>query len=125
MTVSEVLENYNEENQNDISEKLKKLWISELDKKIAGELNQNREGLKSDFYSIEKDELFILNAPTEYDEIYLVYLKMKTDYYLGETERYNNSAKIYNNLYFEMGNFISRSFKKRNNTFLKVALNND
>lgn len=125
MTVSEVLENYNEENQNDISEKLKKLWISELDKKIAGELNQNREGLKSDFYSIEKDELFILNAPTEYDEIYSVYLKMKTDYYLGETERYNNSAKIYNNLYFEMGNFISRSFKKRNNTFLKVALNND
>ncbi|MBR3789539.1 MAG: hypothetical protein IKJ86_06075 [Clostridia bacterium] len=125
MTVSEVLENYNEENQNDISEKLKKLWISELDKKIAGELNQNREGLKSDFYSIEKDELFILNAPTEYDEIYLVYLKMKTDYYLGETERYNNSAKIYNNLYFEMGNFISRSFKKRNNTSLKVALNND
>jgi hypothetical protein len=125
MTVSEVLENYNEENQNDISEKLKKLWISELDKKIAGELNQNREGLKSDFYSIEKDELFILNAPTEYDEIYSVYLKMKTDYYLGETERYNNSAKIYNNLYFEMGNFISRSFKKKNNTSLKVALNND
>ena len=125
MTVSEVLENYNEENQNDISEKLKKLCISELDKKIAGELNQNREGLKSDFYSIEKDELFILNAPTEYDEIYSVYLKMKTDYYLGETERYNNSAKIYNNLYFEMGNFISRSFKKKNNTSLKVALNND
>lgn len=125
MTVSEVLENYNEENQNDISEKLKKLWISELDKKIAGELNQNREGLNSDFYSIEKDELFILNAPTEYDEIYSVYLKMKTDYYLGETERYNNSAKIYNNLYFEMGNFISRSFKKKNNTSLKVALNND
>ena len=125
MTVSEVLENYNEENQNDISEKLKKLWISELDKKIAGELNQNREGLKSDFYSIEKDELFILNAPTEYDEIYSVYLKMKTDYYLGETERYNNSAKIYNNLYFEMGNFISRSFKKKNNTSLKVAFNND
>jgi hypothetical protein len=50
---------------------------------------------------------------------------MKTDYYLGETERYNNSAKIYNNLYFEMGNFISRSFKKKNNTSLKVALNND
>ena len=125
MTVSEVLENYNEENQNDISEKLKKLWISELDKKIAGELNQNREGLKSDFYSIEKDELFILNAPTEYDEIYSVYLKMKTDYYLGETERYNNSVKIYNNLYFEMGNFISRNYKIKENISLKVAPGND
>lgn len=125
MTVSEVLENYNEENQNDISEKLKKLWISELDKKIASELNKNREKLKSDFYSIEKDNSFSLNAPVEYDEIYSVYLKMKTDYYLGETERYNNSAKIYNHLFFEMGNFISRNFRKKNKVSLKVELNND
>lgn len=125
MTVSEVLENYNEENQNDISEKLKKLWISELDKKIVSELNKNREKLKSDFYSIEKDNSFSLNAPVEYDEIYSVYLKMKTDYYLGETERYNNSAKIYNHLFFEMGNFISRNFRKKNKVSLKVELNND
>lgn len=125
MTVSEVLENYNEENQNDISEKLKKLWISELDKKIASELNKNREKLKSDFYSIEKDNSFSLNAPVEYDEIYSVYLKMKTDYYLGETERYNNSAKIYNHLFFEMWNFISRNFRKKNKVSLKVELNND
>lgn len=124
MTVSEVLENYNEENQNDISEKLKKLWISELDKKIVSELTKNYEGFKSDFYTLEKDDSFILNAPTEYDEIYSLYLKMKSDYYLGETERYNNSAKIYNRLYYELGNFISRSFKKKKNISLKVELNN-
>ncbi len=124
MTVSEVLENYNEENLNDISEKLKKLWISELDKKIVSELTKNYEGFKSGFYTLEKDDSFILNAPTEYDEIYSIYLKMKSDYYLGETERYNNSAKIYNRLYYELGNFISRSFKKKNNISLKVELNN-
>lgn len=124
MTVSEVLENYNEENQSDISEKLKKLWISELDKKIVSELTKNYEGFKSDFYTLEKDDSFILNAPTEYDEIYSLYLKMKSDYYLGETERYNNSAKIYNRLYYELGNFISRSFKKKKNISLKVELNN-
>ena len=122
MTVSEVLEIYIEENQNDIP---KKLWISELDKKIAGELNKNRVDLKTDFYSKEKDDSFVLNAPEQYDEIYSVYLKMKTDYYLGETERYNNSAKIYNHLYFEIGNFISRNFKIKNKNFLKVGLNGD
>lgn len=125
MTVSEVLENYNEENQNDISENSKKRWISEIDKKIVSELIKNREGLSCEFYSTKKDDSFVLNAPEEYDEVYSVYLKMKTDYYLGETERYNNSAKIFNHLYFEMGNFISRNFKKTENISLKVALNND
>lgn len=125
MTVSEVLENYNEENQNDISENSKKRWISEIDKKIVCELNRNRETLCDEFYSVKKNNSFVLNAPEEYDEIYSVYLKMKTDFYLGETERYNNSAKIFNHLYFEMANFISRNFKKKEKISLKVVLNND
>ena len=125
MTVSEVLENYNEENQNDISENSKKRWISEIDKKIVCELNKNRKNLNSDFYSIEKSDAFILNAPEEYDEIYSVYLKMKTDYHLGETERYNNSSKFFNHLYFEMGNFISRNFKIKEKNSLKVEISND
>ena len=41
MTVSEVLENYNEENQNDISENSKKRWISEIDKKINPSAEEN------------------------------------------------------------------------------------
>ena len=125
MTVSEVLENYNEENQNDISENSKKRWISEIDKKIVCELNRNRETLCDEFYSVKKNDSFVLNAPEEYDEIYSVYLKMKTDFYLGETERYNNSAKIFNHLYFEMANFISRNFKKKEKISFKVVLNND
>ena len=119
MTVSEVLENYNEENQNDISENSKKRWISEIDKKIVCELNRNRETLCDEFYSVKKNDSFVLNAPEEYDEIYSVYLKMKTDFYLGETERYNNSAKIFNHLYFEMANFISRNFKRFVQTWRK------
>ena len=125
MTVSEVLENYYEENQNDISENSKKRWISEIDKKIVCELNRNRETLCDEFYSVKKNDSFVLNAPEEYDEIYSVYLKMKTDFYLGETERYNNSAKIFNHLYFEMANFISRNFKKKEKISFKVVLNND
>ncbi|MBE6747908.1 MAG: hypothetical protein E7557_01605 [Ruminococcaceae bacterium] len=124
MTASEVLEIYNLENQNDVSEKLKKLWISELDKKIVGELNKGRENLRETYYTPESDISFKLNAPTEYSEIYLVYLKMKTDYLLGETGRYNNSAMIFNRLYFEMSNFISRNFKTIKNNSLKVELNN-
>ena len=41
-----------------------------------------------------------LLAPYPYDELYVAYLKMKIDEENGETQRYNNSATIFNS-YFE------------------------
>ena len=42
-----------------------------------------------------------LLAPYPYDELYVAYLKMKIDEENGETQRYNNSATMYNAYYDE------------------------
>lgn len=124
MTVTEVLELYYEEHQNDISENMLLGWIAELDSKIAGELNKGREGLSETAFLKDMETSFTLNAPKEYGEIYTVYLNMRTAYFLGEIERYNNSAKLFNRLSFEMSNFISRNYKLKEKRKIKVELNN-
>ena len=77
MTVEKVLEFFDKETENDVPLELKEQWISELDKKIASELNKGRAGLNFDAYMPGDDASTQLNAPEEYSEIYLIYLKMK------------------------------------------------
>jgi hypothetical protein len=124
MTVAEVLELYYEEHQNDISENMLLGWIAELDTKIVSELNKGREGLSEQAFLKDMETSFTLNAPKEYSEIYTVYLSMRTAYFLGEIERYNNSAMLFNRLSFEMSNFISRNYKLKDNRKIKVEFNN-
>lgn len=124
MTVEKVLELFDKETENDVPLELKEQWISELDKKIAGELNTGRAGLTYEVYNPGDDISTQLNAPKEYSEIYLIYLKMKMNYMLSEIERYNNSAAVFNRLFYEMSNYISRNFKFHKKNSIKVELNN-
>lgn len=124
MTVFNVLQTFDSENENDISLDLKEKWISELDVKIVGELTSVREGLKTEAYTPEDDITAELAAPEEYGEIYVVYLKMKMDYMLSEINRYNNSASLFNRLYYEMANMISRNYKVKSRNSIKVAFGN-
>ncbi len=124
MTVLKVLEIFDEENENDISDDIKKRWLSELDLKIVGELNKNRDGLSKVGYTVEENDATELNAPEEFSEIYIIYLKMKMNYMLCEIERYNNSASLFNRLFYEMANYISRNFKMSIKNSVKVELNN-
>lgn len=123
MTVLKVLELFDSETENDISVEMKKQWISELDLKISCELNKNRQGLFSEAYTPSKGDETELLAVGEYAEIYVAYLRMKMNYILSETERYNNSAAIFNRLYYELSNYISRNFKYGRNNSVKVELN--
>lgn len=124
MTILKVLEIFDEENENDISEDIKKRWLSELDLKIVSELNKNRDGLSKVGYTVEENDATELNAPEEFSEIYIIYLKMKMNYMLCEIERYNNSASLFNRLFYEMANYISRNFKMSIKNSVKVELNN-
>ncbi len=124
MTVEKVLELFDKETENDVPVELKEQWISELDKKIASELNKDRAGLTYEAYNPDDNISTKLNAPEEYSEIYIIYLKMKMNYMLSEIERYNNSASVFNRLFYEMANYISRNFKIEKNNSIKVELNN-
>ncbi len=124
MTVAKALEIFDEENENDISVELKKRWLSELDLKIVSELNKNRIDLGQTAYKTDCKDTTELNAPQEFSEIYIIYLKMKMNFLLCEIERYNNSASVFNRLFFEMSNYISRNFKISTKNRVKVELNN-
>lgn len=121
MTALRVIEIFNSERENDIAEELKKQWLSELDRKIVGEILNAREGLSVNSFTADSDLTTELNAPEEYAEIYVAYLNMKADYMLGEISRYNNSAALFNRLFYELAVFVSRTFKSAKNTEIKVA----
>ena len=124
MTALKALEIFNNETENEISDELKKQWLSELDVKIAGEINKGRNSLSQIGFLPEKALTTELTAVEEFSEIYISYLRMKMSYMLGEIERYNNSAAIFNRLYYEMSNFVSRNYQKKVKNSIKVELGN-
>jgi hypothetical protein len=124
MTALKALEIFNNETENEISDELKKQWLSELDVKIAGEINSGRNNLLQIAFSPESALTTELAAVEEFSEIYISYLRMKMSYMLGEIERYNNSAAIFNRLYYEMSNFVSRNYQKKVKNSIKVELGN-
>jgi hypothetical protein len=124
MTALKALEIFNNETENEISDELKKQWLSELDVKIAGEINSGRNNLLQIAFSPESALTTELAAVEEFSEIYISYLRMKMSYMLGEIERYNNSAAIFNRLYYEMSNFVSRNYQKKIKNSIKVELGN-
>ncbi len=124
MTVLKALEIFNNETENEISDELKKQWLSELDLKIASEINNGRTSLSKKAYLPENALTTELTAVKEFSEIYISYLRTKTYYMLGEIERYNNSAAIFNRLYYEMANFVSRNFPYEIKNSIKVQLEN-
>ena len=124
MTALKALEIFNNETENEISDELKKQWLSEIDVKIASEINIDRAGLSKNAFSPESSLDTELVAVKEFAEIYISYLRMKTYYMLGEIERYNNSAAIFNRLYYEMSNFVSRNYQKETKNSIKVEMGN-
>lgn len=124
MTALKALEIFNNETENEISDELKKQWLSELDVKIAGEINKGRNSLSQIGFLPEKALTTELTAVEEFSEIYISYLRMKMNYMLGEIERYNNSAAIFNRLYYEMSNFVSRNYQMITKNSIKVEFGN-
>ena len=124
MTALKALEIFNNETENEISDELKKQWLSELDVKIAGEINSGRNNLLQIAFSPESALTTELAAVEEFSEIYISYLRMKMSYMLGEIERYNNSAAIFNRLYYEMSNFVSRNYQTITKNSIKVEFGN-
>lgn len=124
MTALKALEIFNNETENEISDELKKQWLSELDVKIAGEINKGRNSLSQIGFLPEKALTTELTAVEEFSEIYISYLRMKMNYMLGEIERYNNSAAIFNRLYYEMSNFVSRNYQTITKNSIKVEFGN-
>ena len=120
MTALKALEIFNNETENDVSDEIKKQWLSELDRKIASEINNGRKGLSKTYFLPEDALTKSLSGIDEFAEIYISYLRMKMNYMLGEIERYNNSAAIFNRLYYELSSFVSRNYQYEIKNSIKV-----
>lgn len=72
---------------------------------------EEREEINT-FYTSEDMGKKLL-APYPYDELYVAYLKMKIDEENGETQRYNNTATMFNSYYSDYIQAYHRTHKPK------------
>lgn len=121
MTLSKIIENFDDERTNSVSLERKIRWIDELDKKIWAEILKVRGDKSFNGYSADTSLETVVKAPDEYSEIYTFYLNMKLDCQNGEIARFNNSASLFNRMFKEMYDFINRNQKIPDNTEIKAG----
>jgi hypothetical protein len=113
MTITESIARINSLKPNSYSDIDKIRWLSELDGKIKSEVIDTHEGSEGVVFN-GYDENTIANAtnllvPSPYDNLYVLWLESKIDYYNGEYARYNNSSTAFNVAYLEFAKYYNRT----------------
>lgn len=99
MTVAEVLERIDRERPGESTEEEKLRWLSQVDGQWYREMVRTHEGAEETTfapYTTDGDKSVALLIAPPYDEVYLHFLYMQIDQRLGEIDRYNNDAALYN-----------------------------
>ena len=122
MTLFDAIDNFDKERANSVSLETKIRWLSQLDMKISSEILAPRGEKSFSGYALGGGDIQKqLKAPEEYADIYSVYLNMKLDLMNGEIARYNNSAILFNKLFYEMADFINRNRSVLKKTEIKAG----
>lgn len=112
MTITEAIARIDSLKPNRFSEIEKIRWLSELDGKIKIEVIDTHEGGdKVSFVPYDentKANTTSLLIPAPHDNIYILWLETKIDYYNAEYQRYNNSSIAFNTAYMD----FLRSYNK-------------
>lgn len=109
MTVNEAIRTADELKENSFSFSMKVRWLEALENlwvRFLNELGYEQE--EADINVDETEKELLIKKP--YEEIYVLWLKMKINFYNGEIELYNNSAEAFNS-YFEE---VQKDFIRRN-----------
>ena len=112
MTIREAIERTDALLFNTYTTEEKIRWLSQVEWDIVRnvmELHQGYEGFGFFGYDRDTDPETVLLAQAPYDEMYLVYLESKIHYHNGETDRYNVSAMLFNQLYESYANYYKRT----------------
>lgn len=120
MTIREAIDRADSLKPNQYSMYDKVMWLSQLDSNIHRDILMTHEPVPTeDFepYDIDHMDNGLL-VPFPYDELYVSYLKMKTDENDEETARYNNSAIIFNAHYDNFEKYINKTQMPVNNVRL-------
>lgn len=112
MTIFEAISMFNGMKPNSYDQSTKIKWLHTLDSMVKINIIDTHEGADTvnfEGYTDDTDLSTKLLAPAPYDEMYLFWLEAKTDYWNGETARYNNSISMFNNAYAEYERYYRRT----------------
>ena len=103
MTAAEALARIDRERPGESTEAEKLTWLSQLDGQWKREVAAAHEGgedvVFTPYTADNKGSELLIQPP--YDEVYIYFLAMQIDQRLGEIDRYNNDAALYNQAMLE------------------------
>lgn len=121
MTIAQAVENFDTENPNEIPYSLKIRWLSQLDGKIFAEMLTPRGDGDFSGYGEDTPSDTTLAAPDIYGEIYVYFLRMNSDLFNREIDRFNNSAMLFNRCYKELFDYVNRTRRLTNTTKISAG----
>lgn len=86
-------------------------WLSLLDGMVMRDIIETHEGFEEvtfDGYTDESDLDTKLLVDAPYDDMYVIWLESKIDYYNAEYQKCNNAITRYNDLYQAFANDYNR-----------------
>ena len=96
MTIREAIDKADALKPNQFTEEEKMSWLNALDAQIHEDIIKTHRGWDhKEFKKYESAEDALI-VPFPFEEVYVSFLKMKFDDENGDTQRYNNSAAMYN-----------------------------
>ena len=111
-TIKSIIEKVDELRPNAFSEKLKLMWIGELDGKIAADVMlMSIEDIRQREYKypdhLESEPL----VTYPHDGIYLYWLQAQIDYANGEYNKYQNSMEMYNAIFANFVRWFANTYE--------------
>lgn len=87
-------------------------WVAEIENTVICEIASTHEGMEyeSSVITPESDGERVLFAPEPYSQLYVYYIIMKCDEYLGDTQRYINSAGAFSSAYNTFADWYNRTY---------------
>lgn len=99
MTIAECISIIDETRPNQISKQTKTLWLSEIEHRVFDEVLSRAIDFCPEFlfkvYDYDLDDGQELMVPDAYGDLYRAYVYSKIDLTLGEIDRYNNDAALF------------------------------
>lgn len=112
MTIEKAINMLDTVKPNAYSTEEKIAWLSEIDGRIKTEIIDTHEGGESIVYEAYSSDTSLdteLVVKPPYDDIYVLWLMLKIEFYDNETQRYNNTKTMFNARYADFQNFYNRT----------------
>ena len=114
MTIQEAITRLDGLNHNTYTDTEKRSWLTILDQRLRREvldICEDAPGGPLPKYTPDTPGDTVLLAEPPYDDMYLWYMVSLMDFLNGEIERYNNSSKLFQNIWDEHQRFYLRSHR--------------